>query len=55
MAQKTDKLIDEATKAYTKKHFVEEKLLELWDLIVKVKNMFQDMVKQAPVSQECSK
>ena len=50
MVEKTGKMIDEATKAYIKKHFVEEKLLELRDLIVKVKNMFQDMVKQAPVS-----
>lgn len=55
MVQKTGKMIDEVTKAYTKKHFVEEKLLELRDLITKVKNLFQDMVKQAPVSQKCSK
>jgi len=54
MVQKTGKLLDEVTKAHTKKYFAEEKLMKLRNLIVEVKNLFQDMVKQAPVSQTCS-
>jgi len=55
MAQKSSQLLDEATKAYTKKHFVEEKLTALWNLISKVKSMFETIVQQAPTSQSCSK
>ncbi|MFA6256144.1 MAG: hypothetical protein WC606_03075 [Candidatus Absconditabacterales bacterium] len=55
MIQKSNKLLDETTKAYTKKHFVEEKLMALWTLVAKVKDMFQTIVQQAPASKSCSK
>jgi hypothetical protein len=54
MIQKSNQLLDETTKAYTKKHFVEEKLMALWNLITKVKDAFQTMVQQAPASKTCS-
>lgn len=55
MIQKSNQLLDETTKAYTKKHFVEEKLMGLWSIVSKVKDMFQTIVQQAPVSKTCSK
>ncbi|MCX6824495.1 MAG: hypothetical protein NT085_05220 [candidate division SR1 bacterium] len=55
MVEKSNQLFTEATKAYTKKHFVEEKLLALWNLITQVKDVFQTIVQQAPVSKTCSK
>ena len=55
MVEKSNQLFTETTKAYTKKHFVEEKLLALWNLITKVKDVFQTIVQQAPVSKTCSK
>jgi hypothetical protein len=42
-------------KAFTQKHFVEEKLMTLWNLILKVRNVFQTIVLQAPASTSCSK
>ena len=55
MVQKSNQLLDETTKAYTKKNFVEEKLMALRNIIAGVKDMFQTIVKQAPVSKTCSK
>jgi len=55
MVQKSNQLLDQTTKAYTQKHFVEEKLMGLRSIIAKVKDMFQTIVKQAPVSRSCSK
>ncbi|MEI6118590.1 MAG: hypothetical protein WCP92_05190 [bacterium] len=55
MVEKSNQLFTETTKAYTQKHFVEEKLLALWNLITKVKDVFQTIVQQAPVSKTCSK
>jgi hypothetical protein len=54
MVQKSNQLFTEATKAYTKKYFVEEKLMALWNLIAKVTDVFKTIVKQAPASQMCS-
>lgn len=54
MVQKSNQLLDEGTKAYTKKYFVQEKLMALWNLITKVKDMFQTIVQQAPASKICS-
>ncbi|MEI6672335.1 MAG: hypothetical protein WCL02_03015 [bacterium] len=55
MVQKSNQLLDEGTKAYTKKYFVQEKLMVLWNLIAKVKDMFQTIIQQAPASKTCSK
>ena len=55
MIQKSNQLFDEGTKAYTKKYFVQEKLMALWNLIVKVKDIFQTIIQQAPASKMCSK
>lgn len=55
MIQKANKLADETTKAYTKKHFVEEKLMNLRNIISKVKDLFKTIVQQAPASKSCSK
>lgn len=54
MVQKSNQLFTEATKAYTKKYFVEEKLMALWNLIAKVKDAFKTVVQQAPASKTCS-
>lgn len=54
MIQKSNQLFTEATKAYTKKYFVEEKLMALWSLIAKVKDAFKTIVQQAPASKTCS-
>lgn len=54
MVQKSNQLFTETTKAYTKKHFAEEKLMALWTLIDKVKDVFTTIVKQAPASKMCS-
>lgn len=55
MVQKSNQLYDETTKAYTKKYFMEEKMMALWNLIAKVKDMFKTIVQQAAVSKTCSK
>lgn len=55
MVQKSNQLLDEGIKAYTKKYYVQEKLMTLWNLITKVKDMFKTIVQQAPVGQTCSK
>ena len=55
MVQKSNQLLDETTKAYTKTYFIQEKLMALWNLIAKVKDMFQTIVQQAPASKTCSK
>ncbi len=55
MTQKSANLFDETMKAYTKKHFVEEKLMGLWNLVAKVKDVFKTIVQQAPVAKNCSK
>jgi hypothetical protein len=55
MVQKSNQLFDEGTKAYTKKHFVQEKLMSLWNLIVKVQDLFQTIIQQSPASKTCSK
>jgi hypothetical protein len=55
MIKKSSQLMDETTKAYTKKYFVEEKLMSLWTLISKVKDVFQTIVQQAAASKTCSK
>ena len=55
MVQKSNQLLDETTKAYTKTYFVQEKLMALWNLIAKVKDIFQTVVQQAPASKTCSK
>jgi len=55
MVQKSNQLMDESTKAYTKKYFIEEKLMALWNLIAKVKDIFKTIVQQAPASKTCSK
>ena len=55
MVQKSNQLLDETTKAYTNTYFVQEKLMALWNLIVKVKDIFQTVVQQAPASKTCSK
>lgn len=54
MVQKSNQLFTETTKAYTKKHFVEEKLMALRNLIDKVKDVFTTIVQQAPASKMCS-
>ena len=54
MVQKSNKLLDNANKAYTKKYFVEEKMMGLRNLISKVKDTFQTIVQQAPASKSCS-
>lgn len=55
MIQKSTQILDESTKAYTKKHFVEEKLMALWSLISKVKDTFQTIIQQSAASKTCSK
>ena len=55
MVDKSNQLFDKTSQAYTKKYFVEEKLMALWNLVAKVKDMFQTIVKQAPASKTCSK
>ncbi|MEI7918858.1 MAG: hypothetical protein WCH65_01225 [bacterium] len=55
MIKKSSQLMDEATKAYTKKYFVEEKLMALRNLIAKVKDTFKTIVQQAAASKSCSK
>ncbi|HBB03417.1 TPA: hypothetical protein DCZ39_00725 [Patescibacteria group bacterium] len=55
MIQKSNQLFDETTKAYTKKHFVEEKLMGLRNIIANVKDAFKTIVQQAPASKMCSK
>lgn len=55
MIQKSNQLLDETTKAYTKKHFVEEKLMGLRNIIANVKDTFKTIVQQAPASKMCSK
>ena len=54
MVQKSNQLLNESMKAFTQKHFVEEKLMALWNLILKVKTVFQTIVLQAPTSTSCS-
>ncbi len=54
MVQKSNQLLNESMKAFTQKHFVEEKLIALWNLILKVRNVFQTIVLQAPTSTSCS-
>lgn len=54
MAQKTTKLLENTTQAYTKKHFVEDKMTALRKLIEKVASTFKTIVKQAPVAQQCN-
>lgn len=55
MIKKSTQLMDETTKAYTKKYFVEEKLMALRNLIAKVKDTFKTIVQQAAASKSCSK
>lgn len=55
MVQKSNQLFNETMQAYTKKHFVEDKLMALRTLINKVKDMFQTIVQQAPASKSCSR
>jgi len=55
MIKKSTQLLDENTKAYTRKYFVEEKLMGLQNLISKVKDIFQTVVQQAAASKSCSK
>lgn len=52
--KKSTQLLHETTKKYTKSYFVEEKLMALQKIILRVKDMFQTIVKQAPVSKTCS-
>jgi DNA-binding transcriptional regulator GbsR (MarR family) len=54
MIQKSTQILNETTKAYTKTHFVEEKLMGLRNLITKVKDFFQTIVQQAPASKVCN-
>lgn len=54
MSKQSAQLLKETTKAYTKSYFIEEKLMSLWNLISKVKDMFQTIVQQAAVSKTCS-
>lgn len=54
MVQKSNQVFTETMKAYTKKYFVEEKIMALWNLINKVKDIFKTIVQQAPVSKTCS-
>ncbi len=55
MIKKSTQTLDESTKAYTQKYFVEEKLMALRNLVSKVKDMFQTVVQQAAASKSCSK
>lgn len=55
MIKQSTKLLDETTKAYTRKYFVQEKLMGLRNLITKVKDNFTTIVQQAPASKSCSK
>ncbi len=55
MIKKSTQTLDETTKAYTRKYFVEEKLMALRNLISKVKDTFQTVVQQAAASKSCSK
>ena len=55
MVQKSNQLLDETMKAYTKTYFIQEKLMALRNLIAKVKDIFQTVVQQAPASKTCSK
>ncbi len=54
MVKKSTQLLDETTKAYTQKNFVEDKLMSLQKLISKVKDLFQTIVKQSAASKTCS-
>ena len=54
MVQKSNQLLDEGTKAYTKTYFVQEKLMALWNLIAKVKDVFETIIQQSPASKTCS-
>ncbi len=54
MIQKSTQMLTETTKAYTKKHFVEEKLMGLRNLITKVKDYFNTVVQKAPVAKKCN-
>jgi len=55
MVQKSNQLLDETTKAYTKKYFIQEKMMALWNIIAKVKDAFQTIVQQAAAAKTCSK
>ncbi len=54
MIKKSTQLLDETTKKYTKKYFVEEKLMALWSLILKVKDTFKTIIQQAATTKSCS-
>jgi hypothetical protein len=54
MIEKSTQILNETTKAYTKAHFVEEKLMGLRNIITKVKDLFQTIIQQAPASKKCN-
>lgn len=55
MVQKSTQFLDEATKSYTNKYFVENKLMNLRGLITKFTDVFKTIVQQAAASQKCNK
>lgn len=54
MITKSTQLLDETMKAYTRTYFVEEKLMNLWSLVNKVKDTFKTIVQQAAASKSCT-
>jgi len=54
MIDQSSQVLGKVTKAYTKKYFIEEKLMGLWNLITNVKYLFQTIVQQAAVSKSCN-
>lgn len=54
MTKKSTQLLNETMKAYTKTYFVEDKLMDLWTLVNKVKDSFQTIVQQAAASKSCT-
>jgi hypothetical protein len=54
MIQKSTQILNNTFRAYSKTHFVEEKLMGLRNLITQVKDFFQTIVQQAPASKTCN-
>ncbi len=55
MIQKANQLLDEGIKAYTQKHFVQEKMMALRNIVTRMQDVFKTMVQQAPASKTCNR
>ena len=55
MIKTANETMNEVYKTYTMKYFVQEKIMELMDLISQIKSLFSTMVNQAAASKSCTK